>query len=183
MLRLCLRACIVGNDLATWNQLLSFPIDGPDPFVLSQEQQDQKLKRLEESATGGLYSEACTSPNAQYLRDISSVPGLAEKLKGANSLSSSWVNHVSVWDAGLRRSENCKMYHREIGLSDIHVDEGVYDGEMVWITDLEFALFARDVIGPDHEIWENPRNLPRFSASALENEEFYELLETGTTGF
>lgn len=180
MLSLCLRACIVGNDLATWNHLLLFPVDGSDLFELSPEQEGQKIKRLGEVATGGLYREARDCQNPQYLRDISSVPGLAEKLKEASSLSSNWISHVSVWDAGLRSSMNCKTYRREVDTSDIRVDKGVYDGEMVWITDLEFALFARDVIGPDHKIWENPKKLAR--VSALENEHFYELLETGKTG-
>lgn len=81
------------------------------------------------------------------------------------SLSSSWINHVSVWDCGLRRWKNCKTYHRETRPSVIDVDAGVYDGQM------EFALFARDIIGPDHKIWEGIRP-PRAEDCYLDGQMF-----------
>lgn len=50
-------------------------------------------------------------------------------------------------------------------------DYGEHDGVSVRIPSIDFAVFARDAVGVDHDIWRNEKD------GRLELDEVYELLE------
>lgn len=96
MLDQCLQACVVAGYQDMWNELLSSPIQKaitPLARPSDDEMRDQKLKRLSEVASCGIYAEARASPNPQFLRDLSSVPGLLERLDEFARTSESWEAH------------------------------------------------------------------------------------------
>lgn len=176
MLSRCLRACIVANYQDTWNELLSSPIDN-HPSLSDDEMQEQKLSRLSKAAHGGLLLEAQVSDNPQYLNDLSSVPGLVEKLEQANLHSGDWIAHVPGRSLYRPYTDKHKFLCREIPMS-IFAGDGVYDGEDVQFLGLDFTLFAKHLVSPGHRVWNGKQTMD--GLSFIDMEDFYNALETDT---
>lgn len=175
MLGQCLRACIVADYRATWNELLSAPAD--NHASPSGDMQDRKLKRLSKVAHGGLLMEAEASTNPQYLNDLSSVPGLVEQLEQRNLHSVDWMAHVSGKSLYRPSTDKYKLFCREVPMT-VFVGDGVYDGEGVQFPGLDFTLFAKHLVSADHRIWDGKQNME--GLSFIDTEDFYDALETGT---
>lgn len=58
--------------------------------------------------------------------------------------------------------------------------EGAYDGHWAEFHDVEFNVFVRDVIGPDHNIWKE-REEEEEGSEFIDLDELYEALKANKT--
>lgn len=177
MLFRCLYACIVADYQDLWDRLLRY---SPRKGVLQQTQpvteseaQERKLQQLAKVVGPSLWMEAKDSRNDHYRQDIeAAVPNELEYLEWeygevANALLRTGARYLY--------SSGSSGIDRWVDRNDpVHVSPGSlsgYDGAGPTLPALDFAVFLRDVVGVDNEVWRDDPN------GRLEMDEVYELLE------
>lgn len=172
----CLRACIVADYRYTWYELLSLPTDrsaassSPPP---NDGMQDQKLERLAQVAHSGLLLESRRSANLQYRHDLSSAPGLVDQLQRQIARSESFEDDIS----GIRLyyPKHTIPYFCQERPVQLTYNEGIYEGEGVETFGLGFSLFAKDLINPEHKLWDGKKNFD--GLHCLHLQDFFDALE------
>lgn len=176
MLFQCLYACIVADYPDMWDRLLRYSPRQASPQrtqpLTESEAQERKLQQLAKLVSPSLWMEAKDSRNDHYRQDIvAAVPNELESLEWeygevANALLRSRARGLylprSYWmDRWVDRND------------PVHVAPGSlggYDGASPTMPALDFAVFLRDVVGEDNEVWRDDPN------GRLDMDELYELL-------
>lgn len=176
MLRQCLHACIVADYPEMWDKVLLLSSAGPadsQTAPAESETQELKLKQLSRLVGPAMWMEAKASYNNHYREDIAAaVPDKLESLERESSYVSRSLFLMTSKEWYFPRSDRT---HRWVDRNDpVHIalwDQGEHDGVSVRIPSIDFAMFARDAVGVDHDIWRNEKD------GRLELDEVYELLE------
>lgn len=176
MLPLCLQACIVADYPEMWDKLLLISSTKPadsQTAPVEGETQELKLQKLSRVVGPEMWKEAKASHNHHYRRDIAAaVWDQLESLEREFSYVSRTLFLMNSKEWYFPRSDRT---YRWVDRNDpVHValrDYGEHDGVSVRIPSIDFAVFARDAVGVDHDIWRNEKD------GRLELDEVYELLE------
>ncbi|CAG8903904.1 unnamed protein product [Penicillium egyptiacum] len=176
MLRQCLHACIVADYPEMWDKVLLLSSARPansQTAPAESETQELKLQQLSRVVGPAMWMEAKASHNDHYRRDIAAaVPDKLESVEREFSYVSRSLFLMTSKEWYFPRSDRT---HRWVDRNDpVHValrDQGEHDGVSVRIPSLDFAIFARDAVGVDHDIWRNEKD------GRLELDEVYDLLE------
>lgn len=168
----CLRACIVANNTMTWDDLLRA---APDIFKFTRDSsvpEEPKLWWLSKHANYALWSEADSSPNKHFQKDISAaVPDAAQKFRTAHPNSDWWGDYYVANDLYFpHRSRLVRLYDP---VQPGSCDEGPYDGMRCEIGDVDFALFLGDAIS--RETWKKEMEDKGLLQASVE--EIWDLLE------
>lgn len=140
-----------------------------------------KLRRLSR-ATGSLWNEADVSRNDHYRRDILAAKPDAAVSLGFNSyMDPSWESHISGRSLYSPRRYDMQLIHK-IDPLRLGGTEGAYDGHWAEFNGVEFNVFVRDAIGPDHKIWKEREEEEEAEASEfIDLDDLYEALEANET--
>ncbi|OJJ03850.1 hypothetical protein ASPVEDRAFT_43353 [Aspergillus versicolor CBS 583.65] len=172
VLHRCLYACIVADYPDLWDRLLLNSPQQTQPVPDSQ-RRERKLQQLAKTVTPSLWMEAKDSRNDYYRQDImAAVPNEIESLE--------W-EYGEVAHALLRTGAKYLFFPRSSSVDrwvdrndPVHVAPdslGGYDGAGPTMPALDFAVFLRDVVGVDNEVWRDDSN------GRLDMDEVYELLD------
>lgn len=188
MLWLCLYACIVANYRDLWDKLLLPPssatlaIGQMPPVAEGGEAQKLKLQRLSEIADPILWMEAKASRNDHYQCDIkAAVPDAIQSLEPHSGRAPALMFYYSSQDLYYPTPDSRSRW---VHTNDpVHVsvsggrvygeDYDRYDGVSAQVPGIDFAVFARDAVGVDHEVWKEKGD------TCLKLHEVYELLDIG----
>lgn len=189
MLWPCLYACIAADYSDLWDKLLLLPSSAPTaigemmpPISEGSETQKLKLEQLAKVVDPVLWKEANASPNDHYRCDIKkAVPDKLESLEHHAGEAPALIFQFSSRElyAPTSNSKDRFVYRNDpVGVSVFDwgrwsPEYEVYDGAAVTIPSIDFAVFARDAVGVDHDVWREKGN------ANLLMYEVYELLEKG----
>lgn len=183
MLARCLRACIAADYQDMWDKLLvssfsepvmceDFETESTTGIILTQ---DLKLQRLLH-APFALWKEAKVSRNDHYRRDIlAAVPDANDSLGRMSYLDSTWESHTTSRDLYGPYSFGPKLLYRD-DPACLGAGEGAYDGLWAELSDVEFNVFVRDVIGLDHKVWKE-KGEEGDRSGLIDSDDLYEALE------
>jgi hypothetical protein len=157
MLESCLRACIVADYEAAWDEILIGASDGPN---------DSKVARLSEVVESQIYAEAKDSSNPHYLNDINSL-GIAkvEKLEADTYYLDDMRTARWMYSP---RSTAPRVVIKNKPFALTTAERGS-DGIPNEPSNLGFTIFGMDAIGLGNKIWEQE--------SFIEVEEMYNILD------
>ncbi|KAJ5551689.1 hypothetical protein N7535_000367 [Penicillium sp. DV-2018c] len=158
MLASCLRACIVADYEAAWDEILIGSSDGSDDF---------KVTRLSKVVDSQMYVEAKDSSNPHYLDDINLLGSArVEELQADiyyldDMRTARWM--YSPRSTALRVVNRDKPFRLTSG-------ERGSDGIPDEPSNLGFTIFGMDAIGLDSKAWERVR--------LIEVEDMYNMLDS-----
>ncbi|PKY00970.1 hypothetical protein P168DRAFT_292893 [Aspergillus campestris IBT 28561] len=187
MLWPCLYACIVADYSDLWDKLLLLPSSATlaigemmPPVSEGSEAQNLKLQQLSKVVDKILWQEAKTSRNDHYQCDIkAAIPDQLESLEPRPGDAPALMFQHSSRELYTPTSDRSSRFvYRNDPVFVSVFDWGrcspeyeVYDGVAVEIPSIDFAVFARDAVGVDHDVWKEKGN------ADLQMYEVYELLE------
>ncbi|KAJ5159362.1 uncharacterized protein N7482_006366 [Penicillium canariense] len=157
MIDSCLRACIVANYEAAWDEILLGSSDTPN---------DPKITRLSKVIGSHIYAEAKDSSNPHYLDDIMLLgKASVEKLEsGVYYLDDM---RTARWTYSPRSTaERVVIKDKPFALTS---GESATDGLSREPSNLGFTIFGMDAIGLDDKIWDQ--------RSHVEVQEMYDILD------
>ncbi|KAJ5542853.1 hypothetical protein N7535_005276 [Penicillium sp. DV-2018c] len=157
MIGSCLRACIVADYEAAWDEILVGSSDTPN---------DLKVTRLSKVIRPHIYAEAKDSPNPHYLTDImllgpANVQELDSDVHSLRGMPTAKLTY-SPRSSAMRMVIKDKPFALASGQS-------ATDGLSREPSYLGFTIFGMDVIGLDDKIWDQ--------RSHVEVQEMYDILD------
>ncbi|KAJ5113555.1 hypothetical protein N7456_002089 [Penicillium angulare] len=146
----------------------------------ASETRQLKLRRISHYVNTPMWKEAKVSKNQHYRQDIeASVPEKLESFEcGSVDYDKVLLHQTSRdWYYPERKFGSCSVWLNMVDPVNFTTGPGDrYDGVAIDIPSIDFAVFARDVVGVDNDVWKSHKN------GRLDFDEVYELLDASDIG-